>query len=387
MAWLQFVLAGLLLCWALLAVTEAPLSFLWEPAVAATEWGHLLALLALVILAIPGWREPPGQVGIGLALLAGALFLSPLARARSVAAQLPGQVEQAFGATAPASLPGAAARSEPLALGDLLGLEAPPELQVTSHSYSREPVELSLDLYLRSEAIRPAPVVIQIHGGSWSGGDNTQLPGINRYLAARGYAVAAINYRLVPAYTFPASLEDVRAAVTWVKAEGPALGLDPSRIVLMGRSAGGHLALLAGYDAPDPSLRGVVAYYPPTDMVWSWEHPADPWVYDSHGVLRAFFEGDPSSKPETYAAASPLEFVTADSAPTLLVHGGRDELVFEAQSERLSKRLSELGVANLHLSLPWASHGCDANMAGPSGQLSVYAIERFLASVMGPGAK
>lgn len=381
MAWLQFVLAGLCLCWALLAVTQAPLSFLWEPAVAATEWGHLLGLLTLLVIAIPGWREPPGQVGVALALLACALFLSPLVRARSVAAALPQQVEQAFGPAAPASLPGASPRPEPLVLGDLFGLGAAPELTVASHVYRKEPAELTLDLYLRAEAPRPAPVVIQIHGGSWSGGDNTQLPGINRYLAARGYAVAAINYRLVPDYTFPAPLEDVRAAVAWVKAEGPALGLDPSRIVLMGRSAGGHLALLAGYDQPDPSLRGIVAYYPPTDMVWSWEHPADPWVYDSHGVLRAFFTGDPSSQPETYRAASPLEFVTADSAPTLLVHGGRDELVFEAQSERLSARLTELGVANLHLSLPWASHGCDANMAGPSGQLSVYAIERFLASV------
>lgn len=382
MAWLQFVLAGLLLCWALLAVTEAPLSFLWEPAVAATEWGHVLALLALVVIAIPGWREPPGMVGVGLALLAGALFLSPVARARSVAAALPAQVEAAFGASQPATLPGAPARPEPLALGDLFGLGATPALEVTSHTYRREPAELSLDLYLRAEAARPAPVVLQIHGGSWAGGDSTQLPGINRYLAARGYAVVAINYRLVPAYTFPAPLEDVRAAVAWVKAEGPALGLDPSRIVLMGRSAGGHLALLAGYERPDPSLRGIVAYYPPTDMVWSWEHPADPWVYDSHGVLRAFFAGDPSTKPEVYRAASPLEFVTAQSAPTLLVHGGRDELVFEAQSERLAARLSELGVRNLHLSLPWASHGCDANLAGPSGQLSVYAIERFLAAVL-----
>ena len=387
MSWLQLALGGLFFAWALLAIFEAPLSFLWKPAIAATEWGYVLALLALLILAIPGWRETPGKVGAGLALIAALLLLSPLLRAQSAAAGLPQALEAAFGAAPPRALPGATPRPAPLAWGDLFGLggaEADAALEVRAEVYASAPVELRLDLYLRPEGPRPAPVVIALHGGSWSGGDSTQLPGINRYLAARGYAVAALNYRLVPDYTFPAPLEDTRAAIAWVKREGPRLGLDPARLVLMGRSAGGHLALLAGYDqgpTRDPALRGVIAYYAPNDMVWSYEHPSNPWVYDSVGTLSAFLGGSPSERGEAYAAASPLGFARADSPPTLLIHGGRDELVFPAQSYRLADLLERLGVAHLHLELPWATHGCDANLAGPSGQLSTYAIERFLAAV------
>lgn len=116
-------------------------------------------------------------------------------------------------------------------------------------------------------------------------------------------------------------------------------------------------------------------------MVWSWEHPSNPRVFDSPGVLSAFLGGAPAEQPRAYEDASPLRFVGPGVTPTLLIHGARDELVFQRQSERLAARLDEVGVANLHLALPWATHGCDANAAGPSGQLGTYAIERFLAAV------
>jgi acetyl esterase/lipase len=382
LSWVQLALAAFLLCWSLLAVFEAPIDFLWKPAIAATEWGHLLGLVCLGTLALPGWRERPGQVAVGLAVVGALLFFSSLFRATSVAADLPQRLSAAFGDATPLSLEGAPARTAPLAFGDLFSLGGSPEVSVTQHVYAEaEGEKLKADLYLRS-GTDPRPVVIAIHGGSWSGGDQTQLPAINRYLAARGYAVIAISYRLAPRFTFPAAYEDVLAAVAWVEREGPNLGLDPKRIVLLGRSAGGHLALLAGYTPRHPAILGVVAYYPPTDMVWSYEHPSNPWVYDSVGVLGDFLRGSPAEQPQLYAAASPLPFASASSPPTLLVHGARDELVFQRQSERLAERLSELGVAHLHLALPWATHGCDANLSGPSGQLSTYAIERFLASVL-----
>jgi dipeptidyl aminopeptidase/acylaminoacyl peptidase len=83
-----------------------------------------------------------------------------------------------------------------------------------------------------------------------------------------------------------------------------------------------------------------------------------------------------------YDAASPLNFVARGTPPTLLLHGGRDELVFPAQSERLAVRLTQAGRPHLFLRLPWATHGCDVNFSGPCGQISTYAIERFLAAVL-----
>lgn len=386
LSWIQLSLAVFLLGWSLLAVFEAPSEFFWKPAIAATEWGHLLALLCLVTLALPGWRDRPGQVAIPIALLATLLFCSPLFRARSIAADLPERVTAAFGSAPPLGLEGAPPRPAPLVMGDLFGLGQTSEVSVTQRTCAEVSGQrLLADVYLR-EAPTPRPVVIVMHGGSWNSGDQTQLPAINRYLAARGYGVVAITYRLAPESPFPAAYEDVLSAVAWVKREGPALGLDPERIVLLGRSAGGHLALLAGYTPRDPAIRGVIAYYPPVDMVWSYEHPSNPWVFDSIGTLSAFLSGSPSEQPKLYADASPLAFANASSPPTLLVHGARDELVFQRQSELLSERLTELGVAHLHLALPWATHGCDANLAGPSGQLSTYAIERFLASVCAPGS-
>ena len=151
--------------------------------------------------------------------------------------------------------------------------------------------------------------------------------------------------------------------------------------MLAGRSAGGHLALLAGYTAADPAIRGVVAYYAPNDMTWSWNNPTNPRVLDSHKMLSDFLGGTPREASRKFLAASPLSFVDANDPPTLLLHGMRDELVFAAQSTRLAESLRGLGVRHLEIRFPWATHGLDANLSGPGGQLSTYAVERFLAYV------
>src|SRR5437868_10349596 len=82
--------------------------------------------------------------------------------------------------------------------------------------------------------------------------------------------------------------------------------------------------------------------------------------------------------PSNYTAASPTRLVTSSSPPTLLIHGGRDELVSVYQSERLAQRLREAGVRHFNLALPWATHGFDYILRGPGGQISNYAIEYFL---------
>lgn len=380
---IRLALAAPLAAFSLLAVFEAPIEWLWKPAVAATEFGHLLALLAAPAFACR-WRGRSGRLAGALGLLAFGLLLSPVVRATRIADDVRARLVAA-GLDGPArELPGAPARPAPLELADLARLDLPAAgVEVATHVYHVEGGErLLLDLHARPDAPRPRPVVVVVHGGSWRSGDRTQLPAICGYLAARGYAVASIDHRLAPRWRFPAAHEDVLAALDWLARESAALGLDPARRALLGRSSGGHLALLAAYARSDPTVRGVVAWYPPTDMEWSWEHPSNPWVFDSPGALSGFLGGPPAGLEAVYRAASPLRFVRADGPATLLLHGGRDELVFQRQSERLSEALAAAGARHAYVPLPWATHGCDANLAGPSGQLGTWAIERFLGAVL-----
>ena len=158
--------------------------------------------------------------------------------------------------------------------------------------------------------------------------------------------------------------------------------------MLYGRSAGAHLALLTAYaDGGVPGVRGVVALYPPTDLVWSWEHPTPERILDTPTTLSEFMAGALSERREAYVAASPLSQVGPGAPPTLLVHGVRDELVWHEQSERLAAVLETHGVPHVLLSLPWATHGCEANLSGPSGQLLRATLEPFLAAVLAEDAR
>ncbi|GAB4205978.1 MAG: hypothetical protein OHK0022_32550 [Roseiflexaceae bacterium] len=365
-----------------LAVVRAPNTLLWMASIGSTEWGHILALLGLAPL-LTNWRASrAGRLSAGLGAAAALLALTPLLRALPVAQSLPSQLHQAFGESLPRSGPEAPALDQPLSATKLLLGVRSPKVVVSTHTYaSRDGQDLLLDIYQPSERNGPLPGVLVIHGGAWRGGDRTQLPALNRYLAARGYLVAALSYRLAPAHLFPAAHDDVHAALDYLKAKAAALELDAGRLVLLGRSAGAHLALLAAYSLNDPSIRGVVSFYGPADLHYGYANPSNPAVIDTRSVQEQFLGGNPEQVPEVYDAASPIQFVGPNTPPTLLIHGGRDELVAHRQSERLAERLAQQGRPHLLLSLPWATHGFDVNFSGPASQLSTYAIERFLASV------
>lgn len=381
--WLRLSFAILIFSLSLLSVFPAPTNFLWKLAIGATEWGHVLAAIALTTL-LPGWRRSrkgwiAGVFGIAAAILA----LTPLIRATLVARQLPNQLRAAFGETKLLANDNAPARPEPLVAVDLLHGVDSPEVDCKNLVYSEiDGQTLRLDLYQPPASSRPAPCVIVIHGGSWRSGDSKQLAPLNTYLAARGYAVAAINYRLAPRWRFPAARDDVIATLNFLKAQANSLGIDPQRFALLGRSAGGELALLVAYTQHDPSIRGVVSFYGPTDMYWSWVHPGNPLVIDTHDIFKAYLGGSPEEVSVNYDAASPIRFADSSTPPTLFIHGGRDELVSPRQSERLAERLAEVGVPHFVLRLPWATHAGDFNFSGPMGQMSTYAIERFLMAVM-----
>jgi acetyl esterase/lipase len=413
-SFLRLLVGAVLAAIASLSFVDAPIWPLLVLRIGTTELGYALALPALALLA-GEHNSRAGRVSDVLGLLAGSLGLAPALRAALIGRQLPAQLAAAFGDAPPRERPGAPPRPAPLVAADLLrGVASPPVRRSRLAYVVREGRALHLDLYLPTttdrrpptadapyKATRPAgdkktarpgsqffilnsqlaPGVVVVHGGSWQRGDSTQLPALNRYLAARGYVVAAINYRLLPDHPFPAARDDLLAAIDYLKANAAAIGLDPTRLVLLGRSAGGQLALLVAYTANDPAIRGAIGIYPAADLAYAYANPCDVRLLDGRAIVRVYLGGNPDQVPGAYAAASPITFAGPNSPPTLLIHGGRDELVSPAQSERLAARLARAGRPHLLLRLPWATHGCDAHFDGPAGQLSTFAIERFLAAI------
>jgi acetyl esterase/lipase len=143
---------------------------------------------------------------------------------------------------------------------------------------------LRLDLYTPSEAPSGLPTLLYLHGGGWAVGDKSDAVAERLMpIVANGFAVASMNYRLIPSVRFPAPVHDVKAAVRWLRANAAEYGLDPDRIAIGGVSAGGHLASLTALTAGDAQLErdlgdhlgvssavsAVVAYYPSSDFLLS----------------------------------------------------------------------------------------------------------------------
>ena len=378
---IRLFLAVVLFAAALLTVVPAQTYFLWEASIAVNELGHWLAIIALLLL-LPGKARGTGKASAILAAISFILLLLPVLQASLVARNLPPRVKAAFGDVPPASLPGAGARTKPLSFLTLFRKPPAPEVRRTTLTYAtRDGKPLDLDVYRRDRQLPPSPLVIVIHGGSWKSGTRVDLPALNYYLASRGYVVASPSYRFAPQFPHPAASQDIDAAISFLKANAKQLGIDSTRIVLLGRSAGAQLALLAGYTRNDSAIKGVVSLYGPTDQKWGWDNPSNPRVYNSAETLSAFLHGDPTHQPEAYRASSPLNFVGPKTPPTLMIHGTADPLVSSRQSLRLDSALVAGKRPHLFIELPWATHGCDYIFNGPCGQISTYAIERFIAAV------
>ena len=378
----RIICGGCVAAAGLIAVAPQPTNVIWQASVLLSEWGHWMAALALLLL--PGWRRSRTDTAGALAAVLGiVLLLSPVARARSLNATLPAALDRAFGAP-PGSGPTAQPpRPAPLVLADLLLGVSSVDVIVDEHVYAgADSEQLTLDLYRPAFAAGTLPVVIAIHGGGWVGGDKRDLPELNEYLASRGYVVASIAYRLAPRWQFPAAQEDVAAAIRYVQGLAHTHSLDPQRIALLGRSAGAQIAVLAAYTTADPAIRGVVSFYGPFALRWGYDNPAKPGVVDSSGLLETYLGGPPGTHIEQYHAAEPSRFVTPETPPTLFIQGLRDEHVSPFHAEFVSSRLIDAGVPHAVVRMPWATHGCDYVFSGPCGQISTYAVERFLASML-----
>jgi acetyl esterase/lipase len=380
MRMIRFVVGAVALMLASLTILPAPTGRLWLVEIGITEWGYWLAPLVLLLLLRrrSRWDKAGGVLGLAAAIL----LLGPPIRAAVVGDSLPALMAAVFDGR-----PGGEGVTA-LAPASLLAFGAPAVPRPDTVIYAMPSGHaLMMDLYASPQtagSLSRLPAVVVIHGGSWQSGDRTQLAALNAHLASRGYLVAGIDYRLAPQWRFPAPQEDVRAAVAYLKRRSRELGIDPTRIALLGRSAGAQIALLAAYTLNDPAIRGVVAFYPPSDLRHAYEHPANPAVLDSRGMLEAYLGGRLEDMPAMYDHSSPIYYVGTKTPPTLLLHGDRDELVFAHHSGRLAERLADARRPHLLVRLPWATHGCDVHFHGPCGQISTYAVTRFLATVLAP---
>ncbi len=387
---LRFIGGLFFLGLASLTLVQPPTHLLWAASVAATEWGYWIALAALIVL-IPTRAHPRlGRLGALMTLAAMGLLVMPVVRAKQLNATLPPSLEARFGPPARQRHDFAhPPRPEPLNFAELLNPARTPAVRYEERVFaSHDGQPLSLGIFRPAYVHGAVPVILVIHSGTWRDGDRYEFGPFNAYLASRDYVVASMDYRLAPKWRFPAARDDVLTAVAFLKVYASEMGIDASRIALMGRSAGGQLALLAAYTAQEPAIRGVVSLYGPSDLRFGYEHPAPERVVDTRAAIEAYLGGAPGSpSDDAYFTASPVNFVTPSSPPSLLVHGGRDPIVSPDHAARLEARLQRAGVKHLFVDLPWATHGCDMSFGGPCGQIVAYAVERFLDSVMAaPGS-
>jgi acetyl esterase/lipase len=189
-------------------------------------------------------------------------------------------------------------------------------------------------------------------------------------------------YRLAPHHRFPAPIEDVKGVIQFAKKNAECLSIDSTRIVLLGRSAGGQVALSAAYTLAEPGIKGVVNFYGPADMAWGYNNPTNPLVMDSRNIMENYLGGTPQDVPQQYSRSSATETVTSASPPTLMIFAENDPLVSARHGNLLSEKLTAAGVSHYALYLPWATHAFDYSLNGPGGQLSTWTIKSFLAAVL-----
>ena len=210
--------------------------------------------------------------------------------------------------------------------------------------------ELRLDLYRPQTVEAPLPVIVSIHGGGWEAGSKEQSPGTD--LAAQGYAVAALEYRLSGEAAFPAQIEDCKAAVRWLRANAGKYNLNPNRMAAYGASAGGHLAVLLGTSSGMADLEGaesnleyssrvqaVVDLYGPTDfLAMGGSHN------DADSPESRLIGGPIQQNVDKVVRANPIVYIGRDDPPFLIVHGDSDEAVPLRQSQALLTALQAAGV-------------------------------------------
>lgn len=222
--------------------------------------------------------------------------------------------------------------------------------------------EGKVDLYLPAKKNKPTPVVINIHGGGWNHGKKEEQTGFSTFFKA-GFAVANMEYRLTGQATAPAAIEDTRCVLIYLIKNAKELNIDVNKIIIMGGSSGGHLALMGGLLGNDHrfdsncmgaeiiKVAAIIDKYGITD-VWDWAYGPNIRSKSATNWL-----GD-KAKDEAFAkSVSPISYINKNSPPVFIVHGDADPTVPYQQSVDLHKKLMEAGVKTTFITVTGGLHG------------------------------
>ncbi len=271
---------------------------------------------------------------------------------------------------------------------------------------------LTLDLYQTQAKAKemPRPAILFVHGGDWVTGDARHLAGFDDFpatlaaLAAKGFVVASVNYRLSGEAHFPAAIQDVKSAVRWLRGHAGDYNIDTTRVMIWGAEAGGQIAAMVGTScgvtALEPTadakskatlasdcVQGVIDWYGPADLA-SWDtggaHPSEPGAPTHLGAYLGCEAGD--CAPGLVRAASPHSYIGTLSPPFLIQHGSADTRVPPDQSQKLNDALRDQHVPSEILVYPGVGQDFSKDgVADPATSAKALAdMEEFIVKTFPP---
>ncbi|MBI1324141.1 alpha/beta fold hydrolase [bacterium] len=239
-------------------------------------------------------------------------------------------------------------------------------VRILGVEYSRPAGEpLKFD-FVRPQGNGPFPLVVCIHGGGWRKGDRSEYAEFQSTMAGKGVATVSVQYRLAPDAKFPVQLEDIRNALQFVLTDRKRFPVDPKRVMWLGGSAGGHLALLAGFEKRDDfETRLIVNVAGPADLrtfksLPSGDANLKKYVTRDSSELLADLLGTADRTADIYRIASPVEHLRPGGPRVLTLHGDQDDIVPISQSEALHAKLREMQVPEKLIRIPGGGHDMGA---------------------------
>ena len=268
--------------------------------------------------------------------------------------------------------------------------QAPDHDIVYSH-FDGEPLGLVLYKPDRQEQPSTAPILVYIHGGGWVTGDRFGGGENLRWFARRGWLAISIDYPLSSRerHLWNATTEQVGCALAWVQANAHRFGGDPTRISLIGDSAGGNLALNAGYRANTGRLRSscggnvprvaaISAIYPAVHLADAYRNEFPQLGDMARGYADAYVGGPPERFPDRYVSIDPASYIAPEAPPTLLIVGENDHLLPAHLTYRFAAEAKRGGVNVQLVRFPYGQHLFDQSTNTIGNQLVLGASRRFL---------